>query len=70
MFKWFKKQLDKIGGLTLDWVQVEVTTHCNGACIYCQHTLMKNRWTGKQMSIGGGFGIRDLGSNLDYYNKA
>ncbi len=51
MFKWFKKQLDKIGSPTLDWVQVEVTTHCNGACIYCPHTLMKNRWTGKQMSI-------------------
>ena len=51
MFKWFKKQLDKIGSPTLDWVQVEVTTHCNGACIYCPHTLMKNHWTGKQMSI-------------------
>ena len=52
MFKWFKKQLDKIGSPTLDWVQVEVTTHCNGACIYCPHALMKNHWTSKQMSIG------------------
>jgi MoaA/NifB/PqqE/SkfB family radical SAM enzyme len=52
MFKWFKRQLDKIESPTLDWVQVEVTTHCNGTCIYCPHTLMKNSWTGKQMSIG------------------
>ncbi len=51
MFKWLKRQLDKIGSPTLDWVQVEVTTHCNGACIYCPHTLMKKRWTGKHMSI-------------------
>jgi len=51
MFKWFKRQLDKIGSPTLDWVQVEVTTHCNGACIYCPHTLMKNHWASKQMSI-------------------
>lgn len=51
MFKWFKKHLDKIGSPTLDWVQVEITTHCNGTCIYCPHTLMKNRWASKQMPI-------------------
>ncbi|MEA3385871.1 MAG: radical SAM protein, partial [Thermodesulfobacteriota bacterium] len=51
MFKGFKKQLDKIKSPTLDWVQIEVTTLCNGACIYCPHTLMRSRWTNKQMSI-------------------
>ncbi|MCK5507421.1 MAG: radical SAM protein [Desulfobacterales bacterium] len=51
MFKWFKKHLDKIGSPTLDWVQVEITTHCNGVCIYCPHTLMRNRWTSKHMPI-------------------
>ena len=51
MFKWLKRQLDKIGSPTLDWVQVEVTTHCNGDCIYCPHTLMRNHWTGKHMPI-------------------
>jgi MoaA/NifB/PqqE/SkfB family radical SAM enzyme len=35
MFKWVKTQWDKINSPTLDGVQVEVTTHCNAACIYC-----------------------------------
>ena len=35
----------------MDWVQVEVTTLCNGACIYCPHTLMGKGWTNKQMPI-------------------
>jgi len=51
MFQWVKTQLDKIGSPTLDWVQVEVTTHCNAACVYCPHTLLKNRWTTKHMSL-------------------
>jgi len=51
MFKWFKRQLDKIGSPTLDWVQVEISTCCNGACIYCPHTLMKDRWASKQMPL-------------------
>jgi len=34
MFEWVKRQLEKIASPTLDWVQVEVTTYCNGACIY------------------------------------
>jgi len=51
MFKWAKKQLDRISSPTLDWVQVEVTTHCNGSCIYCPHTIMKNQWVNKHMPI-------------------
>ena len=51
MLEWVKTQLDKIGSPTLDWVQVEVTTHCNAACVYCPHTLLKNRWTTKHMPL-------------------
>ena len=51
MFKGFKRQLDTIKSPILDWVQVEVTTLCNGTCIYCPHTLMRKRWTNKQMPI-------------------
>ena len=51
MLQWVKTQLDKIGSPALDWVQVEVTTHCNAACVYCPHTLLKNRWTNKHMPI-------------------
>jgi len=51
MFEWVKKQLDKIGSPTLDWVQVEVTTHCNASCIYCPHTVLRNRWANRHMSL-------------------
>jgi MoaA/NifB/PqqE/SkfB family radical SAM enzyme len=28
----------------LDWIQVEVTSKCNAACVYCPHTLYKHSW--------------------------
>ncbi|MDY6836759.1 MAG: radical SAM/SPASM domain-containing protein [Thermodesulfobacteriota bacterium] len=51
MFEWLTRQLDKIASPTLDWVQVEVTTHCNASCVYCPHTIMKNRWPNRHMSM-------------------
>ena len=51
MFEWVKRQLDKISSPTLDWVQVEVTTHCNGSCVYCPHTLMRHHWANRHMPM-------------------
>ncbi|MCK4391029.1 MAG: radical SAM protein [Desulfobacterales bacterium] len=51
MLEWIKRELDKIGSPTLDWVQVEVTTYCNGSCIYCPHTVMRKRWANRHMPI-------------------
>lgn len=51
MLNWIKRQVDKINSPSLDWVQVEVTTHCNGLCIYCPHTLMHDRWTSRHMPL-------------------
>ena len=44
MFTWLKKQKEQILSPFLDWVQLEVTTHCNAACLYCPHTLTRERW--------------------------
>ncbi len=51
MFEWVKRQRDKIGSPTLDWVQVEVTTYCNGSCVYCPHTLMRHHWANRHMPM-------------------
>ena len=51
MFEWVERQLDKIGSPTLDWVQVEVTTYCNGSCVYCPHTIMRHHWANRHMPI-------------------
>ena len=51
MFAWVRKQLDKIGSPNLDWVQVEITTHCNGSCIYCPNNVMRQSWANRHMPI-------------------
>jgi MoaA/NifB/PqqE/SkfB family radical SAM enzyme len=34
-----------------DWIQVEVTTHCNAACIYCPRTVFKESWQDQHFSL-------------------
>jgi MoaA/NifB/PqqE/SkfB family radical SAM enzyme len=34
-----------------DWIQVEVTTHCNAACIYCPHTVFRESWQDQHLSL-------------------
>jgi MoaA/NifB/PqqE/SkfB family radical SAM enzyme len=34
-----------------DWIQVEVTTHCNAACIYCPRTVYGKSWQNRHFSI-------------------
>ena len=37
------KFLDKLGSPELDWIQVEVTSRCNAACIYCPQPLLHKK---------------------------
>ena len=32
-----------------DWIQVEVTTHCQAACSYCPHTVYRENWTSRHL---------------------
>ncbi len=35
----------------LDWIQVEVTSLCNAACIYCPNAVYRDRWSGRHLSL-------------------
>ena len=35
----------------LDWIQVEVTSHCNAACSYCPCTRYRDRWQNRHMRL-------------------
>jgi MoaA/NifB/PqqE/SkfB family radical SAM enzyme len=39
------------GGRKLDCVQVEVTSRCMGRCVYCPHTVFKERWYHRDMPM-------------------
>ncbi len=34
----------------LDWIQVEVTSHCNAECVYCPHAVYEQSWGNGHMS--------------------
>jgi MoaA/NifB/PqqE/SkfB family radical SAM enzyme len=34
-----------------DWIQVEVTTHCQAACSYCPHTVYQEHWASQHLSL-------------------
>lgn len=35
----------------LDWIQVEVTSHCNAECVYCPHAVYKHSWQKRHMNV-------------------
>lgn len=38
-----------MGDLHLDWLQIEVTTHCNAACTYCPRTVFRDNWINRHL---------------------
>jgi MoaA/NifB/PqqE/SkfB family radical SAM enzyme len=45
------KQLLSLFRHTFDWIQVEVTSHCNALCIYCPRTVFKESWEDRHLSL-------------------
>ncbi|MFH1744113.1 MAG: radical SAM protein [bacterium] len=35
----------------LNWIQVEVSSHCNSSCIYCPNTVYRDRWLNRHMEL-------------------
>jgi MoaA/NifB/PqqE/SkfB family radical SAM enzyme len=38
-------------GPRFQWLQVEVTTHCQAACSYCPHTVYRDRWQSRHLDM-------------------
>jgi MoaA/NifB/PqqE/SkfB family radical SAM enzyme len=36
---------------SLDWIQVEISTHCNAGCIYCPRTVFRKHWKNKLLPL-------------------
>ncbi len=47
----FRSVLARLFGESFDWLQVEVTSHCNGACAYCPHTVYRQTWQSRHLSL-------------------
>jgi MoaA/NifB/PqqE/SkfB family radical SAM enzyme len=45
------KQLLSLFRQTFDWIQVEVTSHCNALCVYCPRTIFKESWENRHLSL-------------------
>ena len=35
----------------LDWIQVEISSLCNGKCIYCPHTEYRGNWQSRLLPM-------------------
>ena len=35
----------------LDWIQVEVTSHCNAACVYCPYSVHRQNWRWRHLAL-------------------
>ncbi len=44
-------ELDSLFMPKLDWVQVEVTSYCNAACIYCPHSVYQGQWVNRHLPL-------------------
>ena len=48
MFReWFSSFLSP----SLDWIQVEVTSYCNAACLYCPRSVYRDAWLNRNLSL-------------------
>ncbi len=45
----WKKIIDFLLMPDLDWLQVEITTFCNAACLYCPRTVYGSRWQNRHI---------------------
>lgn len=46
-----KDNLQKLYTPELDWIQIEVSSHCDASCVYCPHAVFRNIWLNRHLSL-------------------
>jgi MoaA/NifB/PqqE/SkfB family radical SAM enzyme len=51
MFAFWRGTIHDFFSPAFQWLQVEVSSLCNGACIYCPRTIFRKDWQGQNMTL-------------------
>ncbi len=51
LFNRLRVFIEKSLPLEFDWIQVEVTSACNAACVYCPRTIYRGIWQDRHMTL-------------------
>lgn len=49
--KRLRNYCDRLLAPETDWIQVEVSSHCNASCLYCPHTVYRDVWINRYLSL-------------------
>jgi len=47
----FRNWRERLLAPETDWIQVEVSSHCNASCAYCPHTVYHDIWVNRHLSL-------------------
>ncbi len=51
MFEFIKRLIHKHRAPDLDWLQIEISSHCPSSCTYCPHTVYQDEWQKRFMPV-------------------
>jgi len=49
--KRLRNYCDRLLAPETDWIQVEVSSHCNASCAYCPRTVYRDTWINRNLSL-------------------
>ena len=50
----------------LDWIQVEITSYCNGGCVYCPHSAYQQNWINRNLPLDAFQRLAPAFRNVEY----
>ena len=50
-WKILKDYIQSLSSPELDWIQIEVSSHCDASCIYCPHAVFHHMWLNRHLPL-------------------